>query len=136
MVLQSIFRAMALPMAVVMFLASGPLPAAQAAMVSTEQVLQQESVAQERGRILDFLARDEVRNQIQSMGVSPDEAAARVQALSDAEVMEIAKHFDQEPAGQSVVGVLVGAALLIFVILLITDLLCFTTVFNFTRCVN
>ncbi|MGH6947272.1 MAG: PA2779 family protein [Kiloniellales bacterium] len=127
---------MAVPMAVVMFLASGPLPAAQAAMVSTDQVLEQETVAQERGRILDFLARDEVRNQIQSMGVSPNEAAARVQALSDAEVMEIAAHFDEQPAGQSVVGVLVGAALLIFVILLITDLLCWTSVFNFTRCVD
>lgn len=136
MLLQRIFRAMAMPMAVVMFMASGPLPAAQAAMVSTDQVLEQETVAQERGRILDFLARDEVRNEIQSMGVSPDEAAARVQALSDAEVMQIAQHFDEQPAGQSVVGVLVGAALLIFVILLITDLLCWTSVFNFTRCVD
>jgi hypothetical protein len=33
-----------------------------------------------------------------------------------------------------VVGPIVGAAVLIFIILLITDILCLTSVFNFTRC--
>ncbi|MGF1610230.1 MAG: PA2779 family protein [Kiloniellales bacterium] len=121
-------------MAVVMFFASGPLPAAQAAMVSTEQVIDQDLAAQDRGRVLDFLAREEVRQQIEALGVDPDEAAARVRALSDAEIAQIAAGFDEDPAGQSVIGPLVGAAVLIFLVLLITDLLCLTTVFSFTKC--
>ncbi len=134
MAFQQICRALALPMAVVMFFASGPLPAAQAAMVSTEQVIDQDLAAQDRGRVLDFLAREEVRQQIEALGVDPDEAAARVRALSDADIAQIAAGFDEDPAGQSVIGPLVGAAVLIFLVLLITDLLCLTTVFSFTKC--
>jgi Family of unknown function (DUF6627) len=86
-----------------------------------------------RARVLAFLGRAEVREQIVALGVDPGEAAARVRALSDAQVREIAGQLDQLPAGQSVIGVVVGAILIIFLVLLITDLLGLTDVFPFVK---
>ena len=80
-----------------------------------------------------FLGREDVRAQLKALGVSPDEAEARVAALSDAEIKRIAGHIDSLPAGQGAVGAIVGAAVLIFVLLVITDLVGLTHVFGFTR---
>jgi hypothetical protein len=38
------------------------------------------------------------------------------------------------PAGQDALGTVVGAALVVFIVLLITDIACLTRVFDFTRC--
>ncbi len=56
-----------------------------------------------------------------------------VAALSDAEVAKLASDIKTSPAGQGAIGAIVGAALLIFIVLLITDLLGFTSVFGFTN---
>ncbi|MEQ9198641.1 MAG: PA2779 family protein, partial [Rhodospirillales bacterium] len=69
----------------------------------------------------------------EALGVNPDEANLRVAALSDAEVARLAGEIKSAPAGQSAVGAVIGAAVLIFVVLLITDLLGFTSVFGFTN---
>jgi hypothetical protein len=131
--LRQLRRGVALVLAVVMFVISMPLGAANAALVSTEQVLAQGEGAAERARVLAFLDRAEVREQIVALGVDPTEAAARVRALSDVQVREIAGQLDQLPAGQSAIGAVVGAILLIFLILLVTDLLGLTDVFPFVR---
>jgi hypothetical protein len=131
--LRQLRRGVALVLAVVMFVISMPLGAANAALVSTEQVLAQGDGTAERARVLAFLARAEVREQIVALGVDPNEAAARVGALSDAQVREIAGQLDQLPAGQSAVGAVLGAILIIFLILLVTDLLGLTDVFPFVR---
>ena len=123
----------ALVVAVAMFVVSMPLPRVQAALVSTEQLLAAGDGAAERARVLAFLERADVREQIVALGVDPNEAAARVQALSDAQVREIAGQLDQLPAGQSAIGIIVGAILLVFLILLLTDLLGLTNVFPFVN---
>ena len=58
---------------------------------------------------------------------------ARVAALSDEEIEKIAGRIDELPAGQGAVGAIIGAAVLIFIILLITDLIGLTSVFGFTK---
>jgi hypothetical protein len=125
-------RGVALLVAVVMLAMSMPLGAARAAVVTTDQVLA-ESGATDRERVLAFLDRVEVREQIVALGVDPAEAAARVVALSDAQVREIAGQIDRLPAGQSVIAVVVGAILIIFLVLLVTDLLGLTDVFPFVK---
>jgi hypothetical protein len=65
--------------------------------------------------------------------VNPEEAKARVDSLTDQEVAEIAARFDQLPAGGNGIGVIVGAAVLIFLVLLITDILGVTDVFPFVK---
>ena len=131
--LRQLRRGVALVLAVVMFVISMPLGVAQAALVGTEQVLAAGDGAEERARVLAFLERAEVREQIVALGVDPNEAAARVRALSDAQVREIAGRLDQLPAGQSAVGAVVGAILIIFLVLLVTDLLGLTNVFPFVH---
>jgi hypothetical protein len=131
--LRQLRRGVALVLAVVMFVISMPLGVAQAALVSTEEVLAAGSGAADRARVLAFLERAEVREHIAALGVDPNEAAARVAALSDAQVREIAGQLDQLPAGQSAVGAVVGAIVIIFLVLLVTDLLGLTNVFPFVR---
>ena len=102
-----------------------PLPAS-AGIISTDQI----AAATERGRIKSFLDRAEVRARLQSLGVDAGAARSRVDALSDDEVKNLAARIDQLPAGgDSVLGIL----LLVFIILLITDILGLTKVFPFTR---
>lgn len=112
----------------------GGLPmGAQAAIVTTEQVLDRSAqVTSERASVNAFLARDDVRQALQDQGVSASDALERVQAMSDAEIAQLADRVGQAPAGGDVVGVLFT----VFVILLVTDILGFTKVFPFTRSIH
>ena len=60
----------------------------------------------------------------------------RVASLTDEEASEIAYQVGTLPAGGSAVGSLISAAVFVFVVLLITDILGFTKVFDFTRSVR
>ena len=110
-----------------------PIAPASAGLISTDRIIEQEEVSADRERVNAFVAREDVRKEFQKH-VNPDEAAARVAALSDVEIGQIAQKLDNLPAGQDAATALIGAAVTIFIILLITDLLCLTHVFNFTRC--
>ena len=101
---------------------------AQAAMVTTGEVIADNaSAATDRDRLNTLMQREDVRQELQRQGIDPDEAAARVAALSDAEVARITAQLDELPAGQSALGIIVGAALVVFIVLLITDILCVTS---------
>jgi len=126
-------RAIAIGMAIVMLVTSLPINFARAAMVTTDQLVAQSELAGERERVLRFMAREDVRQQLQALGIDPDEAARRANTLSDDEVRQIAGRLDQLPAGQSTVGILVGAILILFLVLLITDLMGVTDVFPFVK---
>lgn len=102
-----------------------PLPS-QGAMLATDAVLG----AGQRDEINRLLDRADVQSRLEAYGVRADEVKARVAALSDAEVAQLAAQIDSLPAGgDSILGLLV----LVFVILLITDILGLTKIFPFTR---
>ncbi len=126
-------RFFAVPMAAVMFLVSMPMGVANAGMISTEQVIERETAGEDRVRVLEFMAREDVRSQMTKFGVDPAMAEARVNGLSDAEIQQIAGRIDELPAGQSALGAILGTAFLIFIVLLITDILGLTDVFPFVR---
>lgn len=105
---------------------------AQAQMISTDTAIERAAPAMDRAALMDELAKDEVRDEMIRLGVSPDEAEARLAALSDAEIARLVRQAEQDKAGADIIGVLFT----IFVILLVTDLLCLTRFFNFTRCVR
>lgn len=105
---------------------------AQAALVATDEVISAEVLAGQRERVSTFLARGDVSQALQAQGVSSQAATDRVQAMSDAEVAQLAGRIDQAPAGGEVLGVLFT----VFIILLVTDILGFTKVFPFTRSVH
>jgi hypothetical protein len=125
-------RAIALTMTLVMLISSLPLGAAQAALITTDQVIG-DAAQHDRGKVDAFLQRQDVRDQMVAFGVDPDEAKARVASLSDSEISQIAGQIDRLPAGQGVLVALVGAAVFIFLVLLITDLLGLTHIFPFVR---
>ena len=102
-----------------------PLPAT-AGMVATDQV----AASGERDRVKDFLDRAEVRERLQALGLSPQAARERVDALSDEEAASLAGRLEQLPAGAADP---LGVALVVFIILLITDILGYTKIFPFTR---
>lgn len=101
----------------------------QAAMIGTDQVLAANAAQHNKERIAAALDRPEVMAQLEKMGVNKTDAQARVAALTDAEAATLANQIDTLPAGGDVVGALV----LIFVVLLVTDILGLTKVFPFTR---
>jgi hypothetical protein len=106
---------------------------ANAKMVDTETMMRATQQKDGRDRIIAFLERKEVQQAMAQHNVSIDEAKKRVAALTDAEVMQINQTMDRLPAGGDGVGVVVGAAVFIFVVLLITDLLGLTHVFSFVN---
>ncbi|TNE37153.1 MAG: hypothetical protein EP347_08895 [Alphaproteobacteria bacterium] len=126
-------KALAMCLAGQLILASSLCTAAQAEMVTTQNVLKKYAATMDRAFLMDELQREEVRKQLIALGVDPMEAEARLAVLSDAEIASLVAQYKEDAAGGN--GV-VGAMLTVFIILLVTDLLCMTKVFSFTRCVN
>ncbi|HKJ88659.1 MAG TPA: PA2779 family protein [Gammaproteobacteria bacterium] len=124
---------LALPLAVLVVLVSMPANPAHAGLVATKQVVKDARVAKDRAKVEAFLARKDAQEQLRSLGVSPAEASARVDSLTDAEVERIAGMMDRAPAGGDALGTLVGGAIFVFIILLITDIAGLTDVFPFVK---
>jgi hypothetical protein len=121
-------------MAAFMLIVSMPIGVASAALVTTEQVIDKAGIEADRAVVAGYMARQEVRRQFEEMGIDPDEAASRVAGLSDAEIQQVAARIDEMPAGQaSVMVVVISSALLIFLVLLVTDLLGLTDIFPFVN---
>ena len=127
-----IFRRIALVTALVFGLTHMPIGAAMAELVGIDQIVSASQLQEARTTIQAFMARDDVRAEFQRQGVDPAEAQARVASLSDDEAVKLANTIKTAPAG-GVVGEIVGAIVLIFIVLLITDLLGYTSVFPFTN---
>ena len=66
-------------------------------------------------------------------GIDPIEARARMDSLSDDEVIRIADQIDQLPAGRGAIEVLLVIILAGFIVLVITDLTGVTDVFPFIK---
>jgi hypothetical protein len=96
----------------------------QAAMIATPS---------ERSALLQMLERADVQGQLQAYGVSAEQAKARVAALSEAEAAQLAAQIESLPAGGDVGGALISAVLIVFLVLLLTDILGLTKVFPFTK---
>ena len=106
---------------------------AYASMIGTSEVLKKESSQLDKERILNALQREDVRQKLQSWGVEPETAEARVQALTDRELARISQRMDNLPAGGDAFGGLIGAAVFVFLVLLFTDIMGATDVFPFVK---
>ena len=115
------------------FVTVGFQQSTQAAMISTAQVAATDAGAQARARLANELQRADVQAALERNGIDPLAAQARVAALSDDEAASLAQQVDALPAGGD--GLL-GALVLIFVVLLVTDILGLTKVYPFTRSVR
>lgn len=101
-------------------------PPGQAAIITTDSTL----AGSDRAAISGLLNRAEVRARLRAHGVDAAELEARIAALSDEDAAQLAERMDGLPAGGD--GI-IGAIVLVFLVLLITDILGYTKVFPFTR---
>lgn len=111
-----------------------PFGSARAEIIPTEKIAisGDAQTLTARERVDALLAREDVRAALEKNGVDPEQAKARVDALSDEELQEFAAHLDTLPAGSGILGLI----FVTFIILLVTDILGFTKVFPFTRSVK
>ena len=70
-------------------------PQAHAGLIATDEASAQE----ERGRVKAMLERPELAKALSKMGIAPHDAAARVDAMADAEVLQLAGRLDAALAG-------------------------------------
>ena len=103
-----------------------------AQMASTESLLERPVAVSSQDKIAQFVAREDVANKFEQMGVDPKMVELRIASMSNDEAYTVASQIDTLPAGGDF-GSIVGAAVFVFVVLLITDILGFTKVFGFTR---
>ena len=125
-------RAVALGIAAQLIIATQYASMAQAEMITTDAAISDHISATSRTALLTEIRRDDVRAELVRQGVDPIEAEARLAALSDAEIQKTIAQIEDGSAGASAIGTLAT----VFLILLVTDLLCLTQLFNFTRCVR
>lgn len=126
-------RPLGLILAIHLFLVSGPHAVATAALVATESAADPGRVAEAREAVRRLMAREDIVSGLARLGVDPEEAAARAASLSDAEALTLARAAESLPAGGNPVAIIVGAVLIVFLVLLITDILGYTDVFPFTK---
>jgi hypothetical protein len=87
------------------------LPPAYGGVISTETVHAQD----ERARVKALVERPEVSKGLERLGLNPADAAARVDAMSDAEVLQLAGRLDAAIAG----GQITNEQLLLIIIILL-----------------
>ena len=90
---------------------------ARAEMIGTAQLLSPSATAQ-RDRVDTFLARADVRKNLESLGVSRADVEPRVASLTEAELQQLSGRIDSLPAGAGAVELV----LVIILVLLILEL--------------
>src|SRR4051812_49119917 len=91
------------------------MPRANAGMIGADAAQAAAQAADERSRVKAMLARPEVVKQMEKMGIAPGNAAARVDAMTDAEVRTLAGRLDTLPAG----GALSNTDLLVIILIIL-----------------
>jgi hypothetical protein len=104
-------------------------PVANAAIVSTSEMVATEQSQIDREYLINSLEREEVRAALTSKGVDLEMAKQRVVSMTDEEVRTLNQKMEEMPAG----GGVVGAVIIVFLVLIITDLVGWTDVFPFVN---
>ena len=100
--------------------------AASAGVIGTQQYLAALDRDAALARIDAALAKDEVRQRLEQLGVDPLAANERIAALTDQELHTLAGDLENLPAG----GDLLGVAGITFIVLLILELVGVIDIFN------
>ncbi|HHG4368681.1 hypothetical protein IPC1582_06495 [Pseudomonas aeruginosa] len=124
-------RRVAAVVAALHLLTFAEVPLAQAAMIGTAEVMQQQQHNLDRQQLLKMLDDQGVQKKLEAMGVPRDQVASRINSLTNAELAQFNQQLDQAPAG-GIIGIIV----LFLVIFIITDMLCATDIFSFIKCIN
>jgi hypothetical protein len=97
-----------------------------AGTISSQYLVDAQARETNIARIEVLLASESVAKQFTALGVDVDVVKDRIQALSDAELVTLQNHIDEQVAGGDALG-LVGA---VFVVLMILELVGVTDIFK------
>ena len=132
-IIRSKARFVSILMASLMFLIAVPYQSIFAAIIATDVTIDSNRAQKSRDDIKNFIARENVKNHLIAQGLDPAEVKSRIDSLTDSEAIALADKIEQLPSGGSAIGVIVGAALIVFLVLLITDILGYTDIFPFVK---
>ncbi|MDA3869760.1 MAG: PA2779 family protein [Gammaproteobacteria bacterium] len=104
----------------------------QAAVVSNDQVILKTQQVEDKATLLQAVQREDVQQQLSSMGVSTADVESRINQMTHEEIAQLNLHMAELPAGEGVLGTIV----LIFIVLVITDVIGATDIFPFVHPVN
>ena len=102
-------------------------------MVTAETILDQDRVRDARAYVNALLAREDVQSAMVAQGIDVHEAKLRTQALSDAEILSLADNLESLPAGGGAFETILLVALIVFLVLLFTDIAGVTDIFPFVK---
>jgi hypothetical protein len=97
-----------------------------AGIIGTERMVAQEARVASLNTVQNYMAGEEVAAQLRAWGVSPEAVDARIAALSDAELQQLATTIQTDPAGAGVLE----AVGVVFVVILVLELLGITNFFR------
>lgn len=106
-----------LMIATLLFVTLSPV-SVSADVVGTGTVIAENAAMMDRESLLEELDREDVRGQLASMGVNPDDAVERVAAMTDAEVRELTAGLETLPAGADT-GVGLGVTILLIILIIL-----------------
>ena len=132
-VVRKTLKPLSIILAFFVIMISGPVQSAMAAMIGTETMIEASRGQEARNRINELLVRGDVRQALINQGIDPREARARIDGLSDVEAMAVADKLDQLPAGSGALEALLIVSLIVFLVLLLTDILGYTDIFPFVK---
>ncbi len=104
---------------------------ASAGMVTTDQLIHSGQQSYTQQQLQQALASTELQAQLLEMGVDAGELGDRIASLTPDELTRLNAELEQQPAGG-----IVGVLLTIFIVFIITDMLCATDIFSFVKCIN
>ena len=103
----------------------------QAGLVSTQNLIVGGDGGYSKDQLQTALASTELRQQLVDLKVDPQQLGDRIASLTPAEILQLNAELQQQPAGG-----IVGVLLTIFIVFVITDMLCATDLFSFVKCIN
>lgn len=130
--IRSYLKQVSMVMAVMLAFATTFSTSAQARMVGTAEIIQQQQANVDRQQLMSMLDKQEVQDKLTQMGVSKERVAERIQNLTPSELADFNQQLSEAPAGEGVVGIIV----LFLLVFIITDMLCATNVYSFVHCVR
>ncbi len=116
-----------------MLMLACPYQSAWAAMIGTESITNVDRGPSPRDYLNNLLAREDIQAALISRGIDPQEAKARIDSFSDAEVNDIVNKLDQLPAGGGALETILIIAFLVFAIFVFTDIAGYTDIFPFIK---
>jgi len=98
------------------------MTSANAAMVSTSELLQANNYFDSKHTLRTLLQRDVIQKELVAMGVEPDRVLARVESMSDSEIQLLAGTINDQNAGGNPLLLILLVTYVIYVIYAINNI--------------